>query len=112
MQSFKGSGALLTSSSITKVSLATGNGRLASQPRADCGTAPCGKPWRSRKHGVLCCSHAESYSVYRWTKAFRVVGVSGLALAVGKAAAGSPGTLLVACTAEMWLEIFNRTAEN
>ena len=33
-------------------------------------------------------------------------------LAIGRAAAGSPGTLLVACTAEMWLEILNRTAEN
>ena len=35
----------------------------------------------------------------------------GLAI-IGRAAAGSPGTLLVACTAEMWLEILDRTAEN
>jgi hypothetical protein len=48
--------------------------------------------------------------VYHWIKSFRVVGVSGLAF--GRAAAGSPGTLLVACTPEMWLEILNRTAEN
>jgi hypothetical protein len=48
--------------------------------------------------------------VYHWIKSFRVVGVSGLAF--GRAAAGSPGTLLVACTPEVWLEILNRTAEN
>jgi len=49
----------------------------------------------TRKHGVLhvCCSHAESYSVYHpRVKDFRVVGVSPLTLALGSAAAGSPGT--------------------
>ena len=27
---------------------------------------------------MLCCSHAESYSVYRWVTTFWVVGVVGL----------------------------------
>jgi hypothetical protein len=64
------------------------------------------------KHGVLCCSHAESYSVYRWLLDRKLLGCRRGGLAIGKAAAGSPGTLLVACTAEMWLEVMDRTAEN
>jgi hypothetical protein len=60
---------------------------------------------------VMCCSHAESYSVHI-SLGHDFLGCRRGGLAIGRAAAGSPGTLLVACTAEMWLEILDRTAEN